>query len=172
MIVSLIPHEASPPGPATAVTVSIGRNLHSLTLTYRLEGQVDAILVPGAAPPTRTDNLWHHTCFEAFLGLIDGSYREYNFSPSGAWAAYHFDGYRLGMKDMASPDMDLVVTRDDSLTLRVTVPLEADLPVQLGLSTIVETIDGTKSFWAVAHPPGPPEFHHPACRAIELAPAI
>ena len=33
------------------------------------------------------------------------SYREYNFSPSGDWAAYEFAGYREGMarRDVDAP---------------------------------------------------------------------
>jgi hypothetical protein len=172
MIIDLMPHTTTPPGPARSVRVTLNRSADTLSLEYRLEGDLAAIAVPAVAPPVRTDNLWHRTCFEAFLGLPDGSYREYNFSPSGAWAAYHFDGFRLGMKDLASPDLTLNVQHNDGLVLAVSVPLEADLPIALGLSTIVELPDGTKSFWAVAHPPGPPEFHHPACRAVDLAPIV
>ena len=28
------------------------------------------------------------------------AYREFNFSPSGAWAAYEFDDYRAGMRNV------------------------------------------------------------------------
>ena len=57
-----------------------------------------ALLVPAPAPPVRTDGLWRHTCFEAFIAPAGSSeYWEYNFSPSGAWAAYHFTAYRTGM---------------------------------------------------------------------------
>jgi hypothetical protein len=42
--------------------------------------------------------LWRRSCFEAFIGHGGGpDYWEYNFSPSGAWAAYHFSAYREGM---------------------------------------------------------------------------
>jgi hypothetical protein len=34
----------------------------------------------------------------------------------------------------------------------------------LGLSAVLEEQDGTKSYWALAHPPGgKPDFHHPDC---------
>ncbi len=173
MIVPLVPHTTTPPGPVRTVHVAVARADGRLTLDYRLTGGLAAIAVPPPAPPVRTDLLWHRTCFEAFLGLPDGSYREYNFSPSGAWASYHFDGFRLGMKDMAGPDLSLAVGRSaDLLSLDVTVPLDDELPIRLGLSTIVETVDGMKSFWAVAHPPGAPEFHHIDCRAVALEPLL
>jgi len=41
-------------------------------------------------------------------------------------------------------------------------------PEKLGLSAVIEEIDGTKSYWALAHPPGKPDFHHPDCFALTL----
>ena len=35
--------------------------------------------------------------------------------------------------------------------------------------TVIEELDGTKSYWALAHPPGKPDFHHPDCFALTLA---
>jgi hypothetical protein len=32
--------------------------------------------------------------------------------------------------------------------------------LRLGLSALIEDSDGGKSFWALAHPPGAPDFHH------------
>ena len=37
-----------------------------------------------------------------------------------------------------------------------------------GLSMVIEENDGTKSYWAIAHPPGKPDFHHAACFALPL----
>jgi hypothetical protein len=38
-------------------------------------------------------------------------------------------------------------------------------------SAIIEEEDGTKSYWALAHPrEGPPDFHHPSCFVLELPP--
>lgn len=39
---------------------------------------------------------------------------------------------------------------------------------RLGMSAVIEEQEGTKSYWALAHPPGKPDFHHPACFAITL----
>jgi hypothetical protein len=36
---------------------------------------------------------------------------------------------------------------------------------------VIEERNGRKSYWALAHPPGEPDFHHPACFALELPPA-
>ena len=40
----------------------------------------------------------------------------------------------------------------------------------LGLSAVIEEVDGTKSYWALAHGAGPPDFHNPACFAYHLPP--
>ena len=39
---------------------------------------------------------------------------------------------------------------------------------KVGLSVVIEELGGTKSYWALAHPPGKPDFHHPACFAATL----
>ncbi|MFC7497623.1 hypothetical protein ACFQRC_00110 [Enterovirga sp. GCM10030262] len=46
-----------------------------------------------------------------------------------------------------------------------------DMPWQLGLSAVIEETNGRKSYWALAHPPGDPDFHHEDCFALELAAA-
>ena len=46
--------------------------------------------------------------------------------------------------------------------------LAPDLPWRLGLSAVIEAEDGTKSYWALNHPPGAPDFHHKDCFALEL----
>ena len=43
--------------------------------------------------------------------------------------------------------------------------------IGLNLTAVIEERDGTKSYWALNHPPdGPPDFHHPACFTLELPP--
>src|SRR5262245_12928132 len=99
LIHPLLPHPASPAGPARELRVSVRRDADTLLLQYRLEGDLDSVLLPQQVMPRRADNLWQHTCFEVFVGGTSlASYREYNFSPSGAWAIYDFDGYRSGMR--------------------------------------------------------------------------
>ena len=52
--------------------------------------------------------------------------------------------------------------------LGATIPVEAEQDWRLGLSAVLEEKDGTKSYWALAHPPGAPDFHHPDCFAAQL----
>ena len=40
---------------------------------------------------------------------------------------------------------------------------------RLGLSAIIEETSGHRSYWALAHPPGKPDFHHHDCFAVEVS---
>ena len=127
----------------------------------------------------RTDGLWKQTCFEAFV-TVEGrdGYSELNFSPSAAWAAYSFASYRAGMNDLIGPIEPLVESgyrgprdSDDAYgwSYETADFLDETARWQLGLSAVIEAADGTKSYWALRHPPGKPDFHHPDCFALELA---
>src|SRR5206468_2777303 len=71
----------------------------TLALSYVLHGNLSELRLPPIAAPARGDELWQHTCFEAFLGTAAGAaYCELNFAPSTQWAAYRFDSYRSGMR--------------------------------------------------------------------------
>ena len=39
--------------------------------------------------------------------------------------------------------------------------LPPDADGRLGLSVVIETLDGAISYWALAHPSEKPDFHHP-----------
>ncbi|HEU0134249.1 MAG TPA: DOMON-like domain-containing protein [Allosphingosinicella sp.] len=54
------------------------------------------------------------------------------------------------------------------LTFSNAMGLAVAKPWDLGLSTIVEERNGRLSYWALAHPPGKPDFHDPACFALQL----
>lgn len=166
MRAELIRHPASA-GPDIAIAVDVERRGGTLRLRYEVDGPLDALVLPPPAEPRRADNLWRHSCFEAFVGTGTG-YVELNAAPSRAWAAYRFDGYRDGMREaeLAPPLIEVSKTRRFVLTLTFALPPDASGP--LGLSAVIEAKDGTLSYWALAHPPGAPDFHHPACFALEL----
>ena len=54
------------------------------------------------------------------------------------------------------------------VTLDPAMSLFLDRPWRLGLAAVVEENDGRISYWALAHPPGKPDFHHPDCFRLEL----
>jgi hypothetical protein len=139
-------------------------------LRYHVEFEEDHFFaIPGETLSKRTHGLWKTTCFELFVKNASNSdYLEYNFSPSSQWAAYHFDRYREGMSDYGCTAP--VIGLDASASH---FALEADVEIAfnfdgIGLSAIIEEADGTQSFWALNHPPGKPDFHHPDCFVLSL----
>jgi hypothetical protein len=157
----------------TSIDVEVERDGAALTLRYRVAGDLAAMRLPPVAESARTDGLWRHTCFEAFVRAKESSaYCELNFSPSTEWAAYLFDDYRQGMRnaDIARPPVAVRSSeREFELRSTVMLPAPADAPWRLALSAVIEEASGRKSYWALAHPPGKPDFHHPDCFVAELA---
>jgi hypothetical protein len=155
-----------------------------LRFQYVLEADPRRVRIPPAvAGAGRADALWAHTCFEAFVGLPESPrYLELNFSPSGEWAAYRFDSYREGMAPALSSAPRLALRLgEESLELDVEVHLGGSLscaaPVRqvrldrrlrLALSAVVEDREGRLSYWALRHPPGRPDFHHPESFSLAL----
>jgi hypothetical protein len=146
----------------------------ALELSYRIRGAPGAILLPSPLPPGPADNLWQHTCCEAFIATTietragprgnPKKYLEFNFSPSGQWAAYRFSDYRERDTDFspaAAPQMTLQVLPDGFQLNALIAPelLPADQTLMLGLTTVIEAADGSKSYWALRHCASQPDFH-------------
>src|ERR1700683_438085 len=89
---SLKCHPDSPCAAATHINLDVARpRASSLLLSYTVAGKIGDLLMPAVTAPARIDELWRHTCFEAFIRATpDGSYFEFNFAPSTQWAAYRF----------------------------------------------------------------------------------
>lgn len=150
----------------------------ALRLQWWLDADLPQLRLPAAAAVARADGLWRHTCFEAFLARRGSSaYCELNFSPSGEWAAYRFDGYRTGMRcaDVGSP---VARWRRGPRHLELAVELGIGDPLggaagdtlRLALAAVIEESSGTMSYWALRHPPGAPDFHHADGFVMELPP--
>ena len=143
-----------------SLTADIRKTGETLEFIYVMAGNVDDVVVPRHLPPARTDGLWKSTCFEAFIETGDESYVELNFAPSGQWAAYSFDDHRQGMRalDIVPPKISYANDR-----LVAAVELAALPGSALNLSAVVERRDGGRSYWALAHPDGRPDFHARDC---------
>ncbi len=159
-------HPAAPPAQPLAIVVDADVGRGDSGIVFAVSG--GTLQLPRPAAPVRTDSLWQRTCFELFVHP-EGSaaYFEFNFSPSTAWAAYCFDDYREGMADLPLPPPRIEPTGQG---VRVAIDLSGlpALPWRIGLSAVIEEPDGTKSYWALAHPSGPPDFHHHDCFALRL----
>lgn len=155
-------------GPVRAITASVVATPEGCEAEFRLDGHVPSIILPPPATPARRDNLWQTTCFEIFWQPLGGSaYREFNLSPSGQWAAYDFDSFREGMRDAPVEAIAIACAQDDAgLILKASIAADLPDPAQVALNAIVEHADGSKQYWALAFPPGRPEFHSQANRAL------
>ncbi len=175
-------HPDSLCGAATHIEVEVARpHPARLVVSYMVTGGIGDVRMPPVTATVRSDGLWQHTCFEAFVRPAPGTaYYEFNFAPSTQWAAYRFESYRGGMRvaaEISAVPID-VQSRVDSYALQASLDLHrvSDLPTtaswRLGLSALLEDTRGRKSYWALAHPPGRPDFHHPDCFAHEVSPAV
>jgi len=171
-------HDPEPDGPVRSIAVEVRlTSLGELACHYTLEGNLARLRVPLPHDGQRTDGLWRHTCFEAFVAVpgVRGYY-EFNFSPSRDWAAYDFEDYRSGMGAATlprAPDPE-VLSDGDRLELTVSVPLAGLARLQgapllrLALAAVCETDEGQLSYWALRHTSVEPDFHHPDGFVLEL----
>ena len=117
MLCELKPHPDTPSNAVDTIAVEAVRDVCNLRLRYRVVGRISAIKIPLRAHSAHTEELWHHTCFEAFVreeGVAP--YSEFNFAPSTQWAAYSFTRYREGMRalsDFVPSDINVETTATD-----------------------------------------------------------
>jgi len=161
------------------ITVTVQVELHQpvLKLTYRIEGPALASILfpqrdPNSGAGSRKDLLWQHTCLEAFLTRKDSpTYWEFNFAPSDEWNCYQFGSYRAAAKT----EERVREVKLRSSAMKSGDHFKADLEIDLsgvtelqdaklqdllvGLTAVIETMDGKKSYWALAHCGEKPDFH-------------
>jgi hypothetical protein len=169
--VALICHPATPCATVRRIAVDVCRTAAtSLQLRYRLEGDTARLLIPAESTPRRADNLWQHTCFEAFVAgeSVAHGYCEFNFAPSTEWAIYRFSGYREGMTVVEAARAPQISVHGESGALCLTAIFDlapvsvvrSDSTLRLALCAVVEEADHSLSYWALAHPATKPDFHH------------
>lgn len=119
-----------------------------------------------ASGVNRLDGLWQRTCVEIFTMFGDGPrYREFNFSPSGDWAAYDFASYRERVEKLPEVSPPHVSVESIGAELVISIELDAAaLPdaevVKFNATAVLEAEDGSVSYWASMHPTEKPDFHH------------
>jgi hypothetical protein len=209
-VVPLTPHPDTPPSAIGSVLCSVSwQGPGNWCFDYIVGEPPEALRLPPAVTPARADGLWQRTCFELFLRRPgETGYYEFNFSPSGEWAAYRFDGYRAGMADLpirapriissdpaqfaAGMTAHLTTLGIDAETAKLMAEMDvggigsgpvsnyalnacledptfqAAGPWEAAITAVIEEADGTKSYWALAHPGEKPDFHHPDGFVLEL----
>ncbi len=157
-----------PDSDAPEITISgeLSRQATHLHLRYEVSGNVSQ--VEFAQPvdfPARRYCLWEETCFEFFLGLPDSaSYWEFNLSPAGHWNVYHLDDYRVGLQEeSAIATLPFTVTQTKIFTLNLTLDLstivQPEQVMDLAITTVIKTLDGRISYWALKHCGEQADFH-------------
>lgn len=165
----LIHHDDHPPIGVASIEVECWQEGGRWRFRYLVEGTARLVL-PDPAAPGRADDLWRTTCFEAFVGGVEADYREYNFVPCGQWAAYAFDGPRANMRNAEDAVEVWLEGGDDWIAVEAAVSADFAPGSPLGLSAVIEEEGGHQSYWALAHPQGPPDFHDHDCFIAHLPP--
>jgi hypothetical protein len=175
---ALQPHAATPRDAVRKVVVEVCRMPGgALTVTYHIEAEMARLSVaPASSRGRQAERLWEHTCCEIFIARALPAYHEFNFSPSGAWAAYSFQRYREGAPriDEALDPQVRAHTSANRMELGATIRLDrlAALDdtdkLSLAVSAVIEDRRGALGYWALKHPPGKPDFHHPDSFVLEL----
>lgn len=117
MRVPLLCHPETPCEPLKAIEVEVSRlngraGMRRLALRFVASGNIRALAAPHyAGSRERRDELWRHTCFEAFLRPAgDSGYHEFNLAPTGEWNCYRFADYRAGMameREAGEPSIEI-----------------------------------------------------------------
>lgn len=170
----LVPHPAKPPLAVRSVEARVGNeDQHWLQLRWRIDGS-GSLVLPKPDGKQRRDGLWQTTCFELFLQPDgDAGYCEFNLSPSEAWNAYDFDGYRGGMRERTAARAPVLTMRPGSSFAIFDAAIPRSLlpkgPCAMGLTAVIEEVGEHKSYWSISHPAvDAPDFHHAACFAAWL----
>ena len=164
-LVPLLPHPASPAFPGVNLEAEVQRTRQGLRLRYLVAAPRGLLQLPAAVTPAFADGLWRHTCLEAFVAPTAGAhYREFNFSPSGQYAEYHFADERVRLDDapLPTPPELLWTVTAQGIELVAQVALAGLPPTQdllIGLTAVLEDRPGQVSHWALHHPKDRPDFH-------------
>ena len=96
------------------------------------------------------------------------AYYEINVAPSALWAGYRFRGYRAGGSVIEPVPPPAIAVAEDRGRIRLDVVLSLEsllelrqaTRLRLALAAFVEEKNGSPSYWALAHSPHRPDFHH------------
>ena len=177
---TLIPFSA-PHIPAISLSGTLLLENHVLTLHYSVTGHTDRVLLPPTSlPPTRKDELWKGTCFECFLAIKDQpGYWEFNLSPSGDWNVYRIDAYRrVGFREeRAISQLHFEFRKEwNGLLLDASVGLTPlcvpGSQLQVAVTAIIQTQEGSETYWALTHPAPQADFHLRESFILEMAEQI
>lgn len=150
----------------------------TLALRYVAEGAMGAVRLPAPEPARRADELWRHTCMEAFVRMRGPAYCELNFSPSTRWAAYGFGAYRQDVRPIEPLEAPRITVHRDAQRLELeSVVRLAELAAcrgraRLALAAVIEDSSGRLYYWALRHSRPQPDFHDADAFCLVLEAAV
>ncbi|MNK19540.1 hypothetical protein D3C87_377620 [compost metagenome] len=145
-------------------------------IEFQIEGDLSTMKWPEtfAIVESRKDDLWKHTCLEAFFAETldpESPYVEMNCSPSGDWNIYVFSGYRQNLTPLSSCKVTLVEREGVEKGVHFTISVDGLPPtsrLHIGLTAVIEHANGNVSHWALAHPGIKADFHDKHGFLLEL----
>jgi hypothetical protein len=164
---SLIPF-SNQDRPDLEINGQVSRWNNILSISYLLAGNLETIYVPSLrSNPARKDELWRTTCFELFIAVKNmPAYWEFNMSPSGDWNVYVMDAYRqVGMmEETRIKQFPLEIKKEaNSISLEMAINLdpiiERKIPIEVGIASVIQTLNGQETYWALVHPGTEADFH-------------
>jgi hypothetical protein len=169
-MLQLYPFQESPSTRLLTFTGSVVRiNSNDLEFEFNISGATELVqLTPPTQNPSslraRKDDLWKHTCFEAFFSedRKDSSpYYEMNCATNGDWNAYILDSYRQGLRPAAlSANLLDFQATTGKLHLKIRIRGEDLSRIKhLSLAAVIEFSDSSKSYFAPKHAGTVADFH-------------
>ena len=167
MIFSLIPIWVQDL-PDITIQGKVSREKNIFSVHYNVAGNIGKIFIPSPiASSARKDDLWQTTCFEFFIGIKESpGYWEFNLSPSGEWNVYTMDAYRqVNMREETRIQrLHFKVQKDtEYFSLETELDLSPiipkDLPIEAGITCVIQANSGRNSYWALIHPHPEADFH-------------
>ncbi len=179
-LVSLVPHHTTPPRAVGGIRAGcLLIDDWTLRFIYRIEAAPGQLCWVRHAQAGRRDELWRHTCCEAFVLTATEGYLELNFSPDGSWAAYAFGAYRRRRQPDPVVEAPEIRTRFDADGIRLEARVDArglreeggSEGLRMGLAAVLEETGGHTSYWALHHTGTQPDFHDAGGFVLDVLPA-
>jgi hypothetical protein len=174
----LVVHDQTPTNAVRSIEGDVRRGSDgTLAVRYVIAADLLRLRIPRPRPKAVAERLWQHTCCELFVQRSGtAAYHEFNFAPSGEWAAYGFEAYRNAQHLMDTSIEPHIEVRTTAETLELDAAICLDQlssghvreALALSITAVIEESDGRLSYWSVAHPPGKPDFHHHDAFAVSL----
>jgi hypothetical protein len=172
----LHPFIAGPMTENLSISGSLARRSGVVQIEYKVEGALDLVNWPTTSQVKgRCHELWRQSCFELFFAIKgDSSYWEVNLSPNDCWNVYYFTDYRAGMREekFVGQPVCRVAADGDLLSLTCTLEIKGFIDdcsdLEVGVSSVLQTTDGSASYWAIDHCGKEPDFHNRSSFSVAL----